>query len=131
MKTENFHSETFEFLLNHLADEARRIATRKQDFIKRFNDNAAHALDWSNETFTFIAKEAVLVKVQNAMENLREKGKTEQEAVEWIMEFATKEAMRVVQFPSFSTSPTSNLMAVRTGQAWAEIVELFGQAEAM
>lgn len=68
------------------------------------------------------ARCAVFARV---VEALRAVGTPESKAtVETIREYAVKEALRRVVFPSHSTSPLANLDAECEGQAWGEVAEL-------
>lgn len=91
-----------------------------QTVLERFKENFAkdpsYALEWGFEAF----KNAATVEVCTAMLSYLERPEA---TIEAIRAYLTKQALRGARNPSFSTSPTSNLMAQLRTSEEAELLD--------
>ncbi len=79
------------------------------------------ALEGSYTTFQAAAYSAVFDRV---VKWLSPEGEGEPVPVEKIQEEACRYALNGARYPSFSTSPTTNLMKLYTTSAWAQVLEI-------
>jgi hypothetical protein len=86
------------------------------EFAKDFSENPGHALSWSQSTFERAAELTVVSYVKEAV-------KAGKATFRSLQEHAKRETLKKAMYPSHSTSPVSNLMAVYTLAAWAQMVE--------
>jgi hypothetical protein len=99
-----------------LADFRAAVADTEQELM--------YVLEWSISSFKWAAKLEAAHRVLNAINRWAEgDARTGDEMVEVIIEMIRNDAFRKVQFPSFSTSPTSNLAETCRGSALAELAE--------
>jgi hypothetical protein len=99
-----------------LADFRAAVADPEQELM--------YVLEWSISSFKWAAKLEAAHRVLNAINRWAEgDARTGDEMVEVIIEMIRNDAFRKVQFPSFSTSPTSNLAETCRGSALAELAE--------
>lgn len=111
MKLENLKEE--------LEYQLKTIEKQKQEFVEKFQKNAFYTLDWSNDMFREVAKEKVhliILGYYNAPEN-------QYKIMEVLLSVAEKSMRQKAKYPTFSTSPTSNLASTYEGAAWAEMYE--------
>jgi hypothetical protein len=101
------------WLLRRAKNDIEQEKTRLADFAKSMSENPVYALSWSKDVFAISAKAAVARALISAFEG----GITFEE---W-KEEARLNALRMARNPSMSSSPTSNLMDIYLGAAWAEV----------
>lgn len=93
----------------------KRAVKAKELFLKRFQDDACYALEWSQEVFEDAANEFVfkfVIKIVN------------KEGLKAAVDLCQREAIRAATWPQRSTSQPSNEIARCKGQAWASAYEL-------
>lgn len=104
----------------------RKISAIKQgqaEFVKKFQEDPSHALSWSQKTFEESAELNVRELVLSSIQSQIKKGKGAGEALAYLTEYISKEAMRSARWPARSTSPVSNLLEGCKGQAFAMVAE--------
>jgi hypothetical protein len=95
--------------------DIEREEKKLKDFAKSMSENPLYALSWSKDVFVASAKACVAKELVSMFEA----GATFEE---W-QEEARRNALRMARNPSMSTSPTSNLVDMCVGAAWAEAAE--------
>ena len=109
---------TREKLQSKLSERAEIAQTRLTSWAKQFAENPAYALSLSKDMFGLAANLAVATEILGMLRTYPEV------TVELVLEQAHRNMLRGARDPSFSTSPTSNLMAHQTTAAWAALVEM-------
>lgn len=87
----------------------------KAEFMSRFEENPMNAFEWSNDVF---AKMAELEHNQQILDLLK-KSVSLEDIIQTLQDNVDRHAL----YPHFSTSPTSNLVAVYRARASARLIE--------
>jgi len=112
---------TMEDLKLDIDSRLKRIAEDKKKFIEDFNENAAHALEWSKDMFKTVAEESVLMRMKSYL--------NQDVSIEDIKRELLEDTIRGAKYPPQSTSPTSNLLEQYKAVANAEAYEFFSKVE--
>jgi hypothetical protein len=110
--------------LTFKAEEAERGNKMAQErFIKNLQDySPAYAFEWSREAFDAAGRHKVSVLINEWVKGCQLAGKTEEETIKSLEDFLLEEVIRGARWPSRSTSPQSNEMAISELSAKAELL---------
>lgn len=103
------------WLIRRALGAIEREETKLKEFAKSMSENPLYALSWSKDVFVVSANAAVAKELLKAFAA----GATLEE---W-KEEARRNALRMARNPSMSTSPTSNLVDMYVGAAWADAAD--------
>lgn len=109
--------------LSSIEHDIKTIDKVNAEFIERFKEDPASALEWSSDIFSKAAMRKVLLIMQSVANKQLSSGMDAKEILKGIQNTATKEALRKARFPTHSTSAPANEIELSLGAAWAELAE--------
>ena len=101
-----------EQLIQLLQNNLKSIAAGHERFIKTFQKDPNHALDWAESTFENAAEETVTKMTLIYLEN---------HDIKQAREYCTQNALRNCLSPLNSSSTASNLVKAKTAEAWSRM----------
>lgn len=89
---------------------------KKEEFLKKFNEDSYSALEWGSQIAETSANERVWLIIQHSLKELD---------LHKVFARISDEVLRGARYPQHSTSPMSNYMKQLEISAWAQAYEFF------
>lgn len=128
--TTSTYTEKRNDAINAATKKIARLERDLAEWAEALIEDPRHQLEWAQGAFTTgckltVAREA-LAWLSEDDPRIEDPEEAAAASIETLQDRAQKEALRGARFPSFSTSPTSNLTSTLMASEWAELAEDLG-----